>query len=160
MIKIYPIAKDADKKEFANSIALKLWGTTIERLPSGKPVLKGSDLNISISHTATLWAIMDCTSPCGIDIELTERRASHLASKFASQIELEVAKALFPENPSLLIWCAKEALYKYLSVEGVDFRRDLLIVSGSGSTLRASAFGKIITLNFYVQDNLLIVHTL
>lgn len=102
---------------------------------------------------------MDSSERCGIDIELTDRRASHLAAKFASPEELEIAKDVFSENPALLVWCAKEALYKYCSREGADFRRDFVILSSCGSTLRASAFGEITTLNFYTQDNLLIVHT-
>ncbi len=160
MIRIYRRQSGVDSHTFANEVTTELFGTTIERLPSGKPMLVGSDLHISISHTKEYWAIQSSETRCGIDIELCSRRSEHIARKFTVESEVEICKEVFSQNPTLLIWCAKEALFKWLSEEAVDFREDLKILDATPTTLSATARGRGVELGWYIDGELLIVHTL
>lgn len=159
-VRIFEKDSNVDNITFGDSCTMELWGTTIERLPSGKPTLKNTDLNISISHTANYWAIMDSDTVCGLDIELRTRKSDHLYSRFATEEEMDICRAVFEENPSLLIWCAKEALYKVCSVQGTDFIHDLQITRATDHSLEAIAHSQVIILNWYIENDLLVVHTL
>lgn len=151
----------------ADAMVRELFGAHhIERLSSGAPYIVDADgkpmaTSISISHTDSYVAIMDCSEPCGVDIELMDRRVEHLSLRFACEGELAVCRTIFPANPALMVWCAKEALYKVLGREGVDFRRDLSLVSACGGGLGARAFGQIINLEWFVRpaERLLVVAT-
>ncbi len=110
----------------------------IAYLDSGKPILTDeqgtpSQTNISISHTQNTAAFAFGTLPLGIDIENIERDASRAVRKFAQQSELELAQEHFPENPHLLVWCAKEALYKAHGMEGVELKNEISLMSISRS---------------------------
>lgn len=150
-----------------DAMARELFGAHhIARLASGAPYLVDEcgepiKTQISISHTGSYVAIMDSAEPCGVDIEFTDRRVEHLASRFASEQELTLCRAIFPANPALMVWCAKEALYKLLGREGVDFRRDLCIASGVEGRLLAVAFGESVDLEWFVSvdADLLVVST-
>lgn len=133
----------------------------VVRLPSGRPVVNGFE--ISISHTGEFIAMMisDCGAPCGIDIEFLDRSVNKVAPRFASPAEIEICTPFIPKNPALLVWCAKEAVYKSLGREGVDFLHSMTIVSCAGSHLTALAYTKTIELEWRVgENNLLMVNTL
>lgn len=142
-------------------LAQRLFGTQIEHKSSGEPYLVGEPIfQISISHTADLLAFSySHVRRCGVDIELVSRRTEHLSRKFATARELEVATQVFRDNPSLLIWCAKEALYKYMGQEGVDFLKDMELLSATSATLEARGRGEIVEMEWRVEAkyNLLIV---
>lgn len=154
-----------DKREEAAAVAREIYGAAgVGHLPSGAPYLVDDNderisLNISISHTADWLAVMSSTEPCGVDIELVDRRVEHLAHRFATEDELEVARRVFPPNAALLVWCVKEAIYKMAGREGVDFLRDMALIDARGNILTGEAFGKRVELEFSVKDNLLIVNT-
>lgn len=136
-------------------------GSKVVRLSSGRPVVEGFE--ISISHTGEFIAMMisACGAPCGIDIEFLDRSVDKVATRFASPDEIAICTPLIPKNPALLVWCAKEAVYKLLGREGVDFLRSMTIVSGASSRLTALAYGDTIEMEWRVDDNnLLMVNTL
>ncbi len=160
MIRIYRVDSEVDSHIFGDSVAEELFGTTIQRLSNGRPVLRGGAPHISISHTKGYWAIQSSQSQCGLDIELHTRRSEHIAQKFASHQEIELCSKVFPLNPTLLIWCAKEALFKWLIEDGIDFRKDLSIVGATPTTLRAVALKYEVELGWYLEGELLIVHIL
>ncbi len=158
MIRIFRGIKD--KRAKADEVCRELWGCKIIRLESGRPLLENGVREISISHTGDILAIMDSSERCGVDIEKRNRRSEHIARKFATHSEIEICNSVFPENPTLLIWCAKEALYKYMSREGVDFIKDMQITHSTNNKLTAKADSKVVTLGWYTDDDLLIVHTI
>lgn len=130
--------------------------------PSGRPMLLNRDgvptdqIHISISHTAGWAALMAADSPCGIDIEHADRKAERVASRIAAPEELNLAAALYPANPALLAWCAKEAAYKALGHEGTDFREHIRITgNGAAQTLLITVGTGRITLEFFILKDLI-----
>ncbi len=129
--------------------------------PSGRPYL-GSDREperrwpISISHT-TGWVAVMVAPPgatcCGIDIEHLDRDASRVIRRIASPTELALAETLYPRNPALLIWCAKEAAYKALGVSDLDFHKHIRLTASDlsaapSNTLSATVIVTPIALRF------------
>ncbi|MFI3287069.1 MAG: 4'-phosphopantetheinyl transferase superfamily protein [Rikenellaceae bacterium] len=160
MIRIFICPKATDKHTFSQEIAALLWNSSIERATSGKPFLGSLNPRISISHTSIYWCVMASDTECGVDIELRSRKSSHLSRRFTTQEELSLCERVFAENPSLLVWCAKEALFKYFSRTEVDFKKDLQITHATPTSLEAEAFNQKVRLKWYTQGELLIVHSL
>jgi len=86
----------------------------------GTPELS-NDSNISISHSKGLVAIIISQKQVGIDIEEISEKALRVSSKFVSTKNL---KALTAEKATL-IWCCKEAIYKWYQKGDVDFIADI-----------------------------------
>jgi len=86
----------------------------------GAPELNNSSY-ISISHSKELVAIIISKQQVGIDIEEISEKALRVSSKFVSpknQKELTAEKAT-------LIWCCKEAVFKWHQKERIDFIADI-----------------------------------
>lgn len=96
----------------------------------GKPYLKDKSFNISISHTKNLVAVMvHPTRKAGIDIESVSDRVMKVRNKYLSE---EEQKHLYSENADTqkmqIAWSAKEAIYKIIGPEAVDFKNQLRIL--------------------------------
>ena len=92
----------------------------------GAPVLTGSDCCISVAHCAGRIAV--CISPerCAVDIEPASRNFSRAESRYMTPSEQALSdEPLWPG----IVWCAKEALYKYAGRRALDFQKDLRIGS-------------------------------
>lgn len=82
---------------------------------AGKPFI--ANYHISISHTKGYAAvILSKTHEVAVDIEYISPRVNRIADRFIRADE----QALTTEE-RLLIWCAKETLYKYCSAEDLQF---------------------------------------
>lgn len=127
----------------------------------GRPMLTGIDSApaISISHTTDWAALLVCpgTQACGVDIEHLGRNVEHLTARFCSETERRIAEPLCPENPALLVWCAKEAVYKMTESEGADFRCDLELTAGNEHTLTVRFKTQHISLSYFQVQGLLVV---
>lgn len=129
--------------------------------PSGRPMLLRSDgaanqKHISISHTPGWAALMAADSPCGLDIEHANRKAERVAGRIAIPEEISLAATLYPENPTLLAWCSKEAAYKALGHEGTDFREHIRITGNAAAqTLLITVGTDRITLEFFTLKDLI-----
>lgn len=92
----------------------------------GKPFLKNSKHQISISHTNGLVCIMlSALDAVGVDVELISDRVEKIKHKFLKDSELAQRSGLDKDNQLLwllLAWCAKEALYKYTARIYFDFK--------------------------------------
>jgi 4'-phosphopantetheinyl transferase EntD len=95
---------------------------------SGKPYFAGGKASLSISHTkGYVSVIVSKTSEVGIDIEKVGERVHKVARKFVRDDEF------LPEDPRqktqalLLIWSAKETMFKCMDEEAVDFREHLYV---------------------------------
>jgi len=86
----------------------------------GAPELSNGS-NISISHSKGLVAIIISQQQVGIDIEGISDKALKVSSKFVSTNNL---KALTAEKATL-IWCCKEAVFKWHQKGEVDFIADI-----------------------------------
>ena len=78
---------------------------------------------ISISHSDDLLAIMLSNKRIGIDIEKISSKALQVSSKFIlnnKHDELSKEKAT-------LIWCCKEAIFKWYQKGDIDFKNDICL---------------------------------
>ena len=79
--------------------------------------------HISISHSKELVAVILSDKNTGLDIEQISEKSLSLASKFVSEKNL----IKLNKEKSTLIWCIKEAIYKWYQKGGVDFIKDIII---------------------------------
>ena len=105
----------------------------ISYLNSGKPILKHDQFkHLSISHSRNFAAIiLHEHLNVGIDIEETTRDFNRIEKKYLSDIEIRQTD----KNPQqqCLYWCAKEAIFKLVDDEGVEFKQQIHIIRESES---------------------------
>lgn len=109
---------------------------------SGAPFIEGENCRISLTHTTHFMAIatlprtpeidlehFNVRTALGIDAEKADRsQAMRLRSKFLSDEEM----ALIAEDDvtqNILAWTIKEALFKAALTSGIDFKKQLRIIS-------------------------------
>lgn len=101
---------------------------SISYLPSGMPYINDHSMQISISHTGRYAVIMiHPTTPVGIDIEKISDKVVRIKNKFLSIEELQNIDSRSEKIHLVILWAAKEALYKIIGVEHIDFTKDLKI---------------------------------
>ncbi len=123
---------DKRKKEFLAVRALlqQLIGNdeAIIYNENGKPSLSKSSLHISISHNSEFAVVALAQENIGIDIELKSREVSKIKGKYLSYNEINnVDNSDDAHLTGLMLWLAKEAIYKYLDIKGVVFNRQIEI---------------------------------
>ncbi len=146
----------------AARVALNLLSDTIINVAytsEGKPFCDGTDLQISISHSGNLIAVMTHpTHHVGIDIEVPTDRFLKLYQRFLNKNEQEALFDAGDLRKVQLAWSAKEALYKIIGNEAVNFDKQLEIADfelcNSGSFVgEHTVIGKKYTL-FYITCDL------
>jgi len=88
----------------------------------GAPELDNGNY-ISISHSKGLVAIIISQQQVGIDIEEISENAIRVSSKFVSENNLNSLN----KEKATLIWCCKEAIYKWYQKGNIDFIADIKI---------------------------------
>ena len=78
---------------------------------------------ISISHSKEMVAIIISEQQVGLDIEQISEKALRLAAKFISAKN----QSNLTKEKATLIWCIKEAAFKWHQKGGVDFIKDIII---------------------------------
>ena len=78
---------------------------------------------ISISHSKEMVAIIISEQQVGLDIEQISEKALRLAAKFISAKN----QSNLTKEKATLIWCCKEAVFKWHQTGGVDFIKDIII---------------------------------
>ena len=100
----------------------------IENELNGKPILKGINWHVSVSHSNN-WLFIQ-TTPLfqpGIDIEPLREKIVRIAPRFLNDTDSRNLQD-WPQLLGLhLIWGAKEAIYKSYSQKGLDFRKEIFI---------------------------------
>ena len=94
--------------------------TSIHYNKFGAPELDNFQ-NISISHSKGLVAIILGDEKVGLDIEQISDKPLKLSSKFITK---DFHENLSKEKATL-IWCAKEAIYKWHQKGNIDFIKDI-----------------------------------
>lgn len=97
-----------------NSITYNLYGA---------PELDNNKF-ISISHSKNLTAIIIGNNKVGIDIESISEKALRLTPKFIAKN----AHEKMSKEKATLIWCCKEAIYKWHQKGKVNFIKDIKII--------------------------------
>ncbi|MDP4239141.1 MAG: 4'-phosphopantetheinyl transferase superfamily protein [Bacteroidota bacterium] len=130
--KLDKIVTEKRKLEFLGiRVALKtLLGKEIqiEYDLDGKPHLSDQSYQISISHSNKWIAVMaHPTRKVGVDIECPTDKIQRLYKRFLSITEQEELSRGEDLKQLLLAWSGKEALYKIIGKEAVDFANQLRI---------------------------------
>ncbi len=95
---------------------------------NGKPYIENNPINISITHTEKYVAvILHDEEDVGIDIESLDRDFSVVEKKALSEDEIEDLDDDRRNEQLAIYWCAKEAIFKRLSVYNVDFAEQIEI---------------------------------
>jgi len=103
-------------------------GFEISYSEPGKPILNHPVYqHISISHSRDFVAvIIHQKTDVGIDIEDINRNYTSVKKRYLSEIELDQVN----DNALLqcIYWCAKEAVFKLVEDEGVEFRKQIQVL--------------------------------
>lgn len=92
----------------------------------GAPMVDVPGIYISIAHSADVVVVAIADGRVGVDVESVERNFSRAADRYMSDRE----RMLSDDDRWLaMVWCAKEACYKYYGERGVDLRDDIVIES-------------------------------
>ena len=87
-----------------------------------KPFLEDEAYHFSISHCGDYAAvIVSQKKRVGIDIELVTPKVERIKNKFLHQEEHSVFNPPLSIEQLTLMWCCKEAVFKWWSYGGVDF---------------------------------------
>jgi 4'-phosphopantetheinyl transferase EntD len=94
--------------------------------PNGKPYFADGKAYLGISHTkGYVSVIVSETNEVGIDIEKVGERVHKVAHKFVRDDEYVPEDPIQKTQALLLIWSAKETMFKCMNEEAVDFREHL-----------------------------------
>ncbi|MFM1874633.1 MAG: hypothetical protein RL266_370 [Bacteroidota bacterium] len=93
---------------------------------NGKPLLPNHPLEISISHTEGYAAILLGKGKLGVDVQHYKPNVMKVRDRFLDEHELQMAQDI---ETTTLFWAAKEAIYKYNALPGLDFRDPITIHS-------------------------------
>ncbi|MEI8087538.1 MAG: 4'-phosphopantetheinyl transferase superfamily protein [Paludibacter sp.] len=123
----------------------------------GKPFFNDNSFQISISHSGKWVAVMaHPTDIVGIDIECPTDKIKNLYTRFLSKTEQE---ELYNGNNIAqlqLAWSAKEALYKIIGKQAVDFAKQLRLfpfeVKPQGEIIAQHIESKTLYTLFYIQS--------
>ena len=95
---------------------------------NGKPYIENNPINISITHTNKYVAvILHDEEDVGIDIESLDRDFSAVEKKALSEDEIEDLDDDRRNEQLAIYWCAKEAIFKLVSVYNLDFAEQIEI---------------------------------
>ena len=92
---------------------------------SGKPIFFKKN-KISISHSGNYAALIVSENNVGIDIETINDKVLKLKSKFL-ETELNYPGKLSVET-TLVYWNIKESIFKVVDKNGVDFKKNILVL--------------------------------
>ncbi len=137
--------------------------TPVSYLPSGKPLIDGGF--ISISHTKGYVCVTLSDKPTAVDIEYLSNRADRYFQRFVSSDELEFIDSQQFSLYVLLIWSAKEMLFKLFDRQGVIFNSDLFVksfkVEKSGDFtggISQEGFNAEVKMSYWVTDDFVLVY--
>jgi phosphopantetheinyl transferase len=92
---------------------------------SGKPFI--ANIFLSFSHCRNYAAAaVSNNHPIGIDIEKISEKFQKIASRYISDKEFNM-NDLSSNEALCQIWCVKEAVYKMLDRNSIDFKQDIVV---------------------------------
>lgn len=127
----YAFRNDRRRKEWLTVRILlrEMLGRDVEICyhPSGKPYLKDESYFISITHTIGYVGVRLAHHPVALDMEYYSKRVLHLIPRFVSLEELEYIHPDYEVESALVIWSAKETLFKLFDISDVSFDEHLFV---------------------------------
>ncbi|MCD8262110.1 MAG: 4'-phosphopantetheinyl transferase superfamily protein [Bacteroides sp.] len=135
--------------------------------PTGKPYLADGSFHISISHTkGYVSVVIDSLQEVTVDIEYYSERVKKISSRFIHPLREPLSLYKGDILYSLLLhWCTKEALFKYLDEQDVDFREHLWVqpftLTGDQEEFTAQEFRTdeklLFRINYWLEPDYLLV---
>lgn len=112
---------------------------SLEHTPAGAPILVGAgSLHVSISHSENRAVVaLNPSMPVGIDTETMRPQLERVAEKFLNSDEWSKIVGI---KQLLIAWCVKEACYKAVGIDGLDFRNDIIIETESIVNVRGVGY--------------------
>ena len=92
----------------------------------GAPVILNSTLNIGVSHTTDLVAVVISERACAVDVERKDRDVERISERFFSPLEKSLCHST---EHSVAIWCARECYYKLCRDKSLSLLTDIHITS-------------------------------
>ncbi len=122
---------------------------------SGQPYFEMKpDLFLSISHSKGWFAVMVGSKPVGVDIQVYSERLKAGQDYFRNEREIRFSE---DENALHLMWCMKEAFYKWKEGEITDLKEDVSLVKIGKETLLVDFEGQEYTLNYKIVEDVFLV---
>lgn len=90
----------------------------VQKDEHGKPLLPNHSLELSISHTEGYAAILIGRGKLGVDVQDFKPNVMKVRDRFLDENEQKLAQDI---ETTTLFWAAKEAVYKYNALPGLDF---------------------------------------
>ena len=111
------------KEALINNILVNtlLPGSKINYNVYGAPILENNF--ISISHTKKLACVLISDVNVGVDIEEISRKPLKLSNKFIN----DENQVLLTKKKALIIWCLKEAIFKWHEKGNISFKKDIIV---------------------------------
>lgn len=117
---------------------------------TGRPALSEGSPIVSISHTGHYVSLLISPTQVGIDIEQRGAKAKRISSFFlkASEMALLTTRELSEEDTAVVLWSAKESIYKMVDFPGLSLLHDItfqemqVTPQGTSGTLRAEVCSK------------------
>ena len=132
---------------------------------TGKPYLKDSSFCISITHTIGYVGIRLASHPVALDMEYKSKRVLNIVDRFVSPREKDFINTDDPVTGALILWSAKETLFKLFDFQDVQFDKHLIIsrlnpgTSGHfRGTVNKDGFKADVKLCFEVYGDLILVY--
>ncbi len=98
---------------------------------SGRPYLADSKVEISISHTAGYIVVAVASEVIGVDVERIGDRAYCVRDRFMNSDEITLLQHATEPQASVLVWSAKESLFKAIASTEIDFKQHLCLLDYS-----------------------------
>ncbi|MDO4462023.1 MAG: 4'-phosphopantetheinyl transferase superfamily protein [Bacteroidia bacterium] len=132
---------------------------------TGKPYLKDSSYCISITHTIGYVGIRLAAHPVALDMEYKADRVFRIIDRFVNEKEMKYIDERDKVSSALVLWSAKETLFKLFDFQEVDFKEHLFISKmhwGAKGHFRGSVnkdgFRADVKLSFAVYGDLILVY--
>jgi phosphopantetheinyl transferase len=137
----------------------------LEKDEYGKPYFDSEDHKISITHAGDYAGFMyTMRRDCGLDMEKITERVRRIQSKFVREDE----EAFLTDDLRglYMLWCAKEAMYKYYGLKSLDFKKHIKVdyqsLAENGTLtgyIDKGEYSRTLELEYTFFDNYLILHT-
>jgi len=99
--------------QYFESKEISLEQNSIGITAKGKPFVKGSNINFSISHSYNYVVVVFANNRVGVDIEKMEEINRYIAKRFFSETENRYIDEDDEISRFYDIWCSKEAYLKF-----------------------------------------------
>ena len=148
--------RDLEKRGVQNLLDELGYGNLqINYKTNGQPFFEAKpELFVSISHSKGWFAVMVATKPVGIDIQVYSERLKAGQDYFRNDREVQFSE---DETALHLMWCAKEAFYKWKEGEIADLKEEVSLLMVEEERLLVGFNKREYSLNYQLIEDAFLV---